>query len=181
MRNESNADRKTDSQTAREIKVLLSKSNIRHGVAFRAMEQGLTAEQLAAQWNRSVGHARSIMRSVKYLLEGELPGASAMAYTNSFAYREIWEVGASPELMTYVKGCLRELAARNPEVRSSRWVQSSFQVSRPNASTRSQSRSAPSAFSRCPATAPRRTSDFRFIQAQYEGEDFRKVATAAIK
>jgi len=100
-----------------EIKSLLGRSDIRHGMAFRGMELGITAEQLATQWDRSVSHARSIMRSVQYVLDGELPTASAMAYTNSFAYRELWELGASPELMKYIKSCLHQLAERNPEVK----------------------------------------------------------------
>jgi hypothetical protein len=62
-------------------------------------------------------HARSIMRSVRYLLDGELPTGSDMAYTNSFAYRELWELGASPELLTYIKSCLQELATRNSDVK----------------------------------------------------------------
>jgi hypothetical protein len=44
-----------------EIKQLLGRSDIRHGMAFRGMEQGLTAEQVAAQWKRSPG--RTLARS----------------------------------------------------------------------------------------------------------------------
>jgi len=100
-----------------EIKQLLGMSNIRHGMAFRAIQRGLTAEQIAAQWGRSISHAQNIVRSVQLLLEGDLPTGAGMAYTNSFAYRELWELGASPALLAYVKARLRELVALNPEVK----------------------------------------------------------------
>ena len=100
-----------------EIKQLLGRSDIRHGMAFRGVEQGVTAEQLAAQWGRSTSHAQNIMRSVQYLLAGELPTGKGMAYTNSFAYRELWELGASPALLAYVKARLRELVAINSDVK----------------------------------------------------------------
>lgn len=100
-----------------EIKQLLGHSEIRHGMAFRAMEQGLTAEHVAAKWDRSTGHARNIMRSVRYLLDGELPTGPDMAYINSFAYRELWELGASPPLLSYIKTCLQQLASRNHDVK----------------------------------------------------------------
>lgn len=100
-----------------EIRQLLGRSSIRHGMAFRGMEQNLTADQIAAQWHRSSSHARNIMRSVQHLLDGELPRGSDMAYVNSFAYRELWELGASPALLIHIKACLRELTTLNPDVK----------------------------------------------------------------
>ena len=101
-----------------EIKRLLRRSSIRHGQGFRGMEKGATAQDLAAEWgDKSLSYVKTVMRSVRYLLDGELPTAAAMAYENSFAYRELWEQGASPELLDYVKNCLYDLQERNPDVK----------------------------------------------------------------
>lgn len=101
-----------------EIKGLLRRSSIRHGQAFRGIEKGSTAEELAAQWgDKSLSYVKNVMRSVRYILDGELPNAAAMAYENSFGYRELWELGASPDLLDYAKNCLYELQQRNPEVK----------------------------------------------------------------
>ncbi len=101
-----------------EIKRLLRRSSIRHGQAFRGMENGATAQQLAAEWGgKSITYVKTVMRSVRYLLDGELPTAAAMAYENSFGYRELWEQGASPQLLDYVKNCLYQLQQRNPDVK----------------------------------------------------------------
>jgi hypothetical protein len=101
-----------------EMKVLLGRSSIRHGQAFRGMERGATAQQLAAEWgDRTITYVRSVMRSVQYMLDGELPAGAAMSYENSFGYRELWDQGASPALLDYVKTCLIELKRRNPDVK----------------------------------------------------------------
>lgn len=101
-----------------EIKRLLRRSSIRHGQAFRGMENGATAQQLAAEWGgKSLSYVKTVMRSVRYILDGELPTAAAMAYENSFGYRELWEQGASSELLDYVKNCLYQLQQRNPDVK----------------------------------------------------------------
>lgn len=101
-----------------EIKTLLRRSSIRHGQAFRGMERGATAQQLAEEWgDRTVTYVKSVMRSVQYMLDGELPAGAAMSYENSFGYRELWDQGASAELLAYVKDCLRELKRRNPDVK----------------------------------------------------------------
>jgi hypothetical protein len=101
-----------------EIKTLLRRSSIRHGQAFRGMERGATAQQLATEWgDRTITYVKSVMRSVQYMLDGELPAGAAMSYENSFGYRELWEQGASPPLLDYVKTCLAELKRRNPEVK----------------------------------------------------------------
>lgn len=100
-----------------EIRQLLSQSTIRHGQAFRGLEQGLTADEMAAEWGRTAPYVKTVMRSVRYILDGELPQGAAMAYENSFGYRELWELGASPALLDYVKTCLQALQKLNPEVR----------------------------------------------------------------
>lgn len=101
-----------------EIKQLLRRSSIRHGQAFRGMEQGATAQDLAAAWGgKSLSYVKTVLRSLRYLLDGELPTAAAMAYENSFVYRELWEQGASSDLLDYAKNCLYELQQRNPDVK----------------------------------------------------------------
>ena len=101
-----------------EVRRLLGVSTIRHGQAFRGMEHGLTAEAMAADWGgRTVPYVKNVMRSVQYILDGELPTGSAMAYENSFGYRELWELGPSPALLAYVKACLTQLRTTNPAVR----------------------------------------------------------------
>lgn len=101
-----------------EIKQLLRRSSVRHGQAFRGMEQGVTAAEMAVQWGgKTASYVQNVMRSVRYMLEGRLPTGAANAYENSFGYRELWEQGASPALLDYVKGCLYELQQRNPEVK----------------------------------------------------------------
>ena len=110
--------RKLTPEMVEEMKTLLRRSSIRHGHAFRGMEQGTTPEEMAHKWgDRTAAYVKSIMRSVQYMLDGELPTAQMMAYENSFGYRELWEQGASPELLEYVKQCLSELKQRNPEVK----------------------------------------------------------------
>jgi hypothetical protein len=139
----------TDQLTAdllEEIKMLLGRSDIRHGMAFKGMEQGLTAEQIATQWQRSPGHVRSIMRSVRYLLDGELPTGKDMAYTNSFAYRELWERGASPQLLEYLKACLRELAALHPDVKIEPMGDVSFPGEKPRRTSRRAESFCPNCF-----------------------------------
>jgi hypothetical protein len=101
-----------------EIKQLLRRSSVRHGQAFRGMEKGSTAAEMAVEWgDRTPSYVQNVMRSVRYILGGRLPTGSANAYENSFGYRELWEQGASPELLDYVKGCLYELQQRNPDVK----------------------------------------------------------------
>lgn len=110
--------RKLTPEMVEEIKTLLRRSSIRHGQAFRGMERGTKPEEMAAEWgDRTTAYVKSVMRSVQFILDGELPTALAMAYENSFGYRELWEQGASPELLEYVKQCLRELRERNPDVK----------------------------------------------------------------
>lgn len=100
-----------------EIKALLRDSDIRHGQAFRGIEQGKSASDLAVEWGeKTEGYVRNVMRSVQYIVDGELPTSSKMAYTNSFGYREMWKLGASPELVEYIKHRLRQLRELNPAV-----------------------------------------------------------------
>lgn len=100
-----------------EVESLLFLSTIRHGQAFRGMQSGQTAEQMAAEWCRTPSYVKTVMRSVRHILDGELPTGSAMAYENSFGYRELWELGCSPELLAHVKSCLARLKAINPAVK----------------------------------------------------------------
>jgi hypothetical protein len=101
-----------------EIKTLLRRSSIRHGQAFRGIENGSTAAEMAQEWGgKTPSYVQNVMRSVRYILEGRLPNGAAMAYENSFGYRELWEQGASPALLDYVKHCLYSLQERNPDVK----------------------------------------------------------------
>lgn len=99
-----------------EIRQLLSSSTIRHGQAFRGIEQGVTAEEMAQEWGTTPQYVKNIMRSVRYLLDGEIPRGSAMTYENSFGYRELWQLGASPALLDHVVRSLHALQKLNPQV-----------------------------------------------------------------
>lgn len=89
----------------------------RHAMAYRAIQEGRDAEQVAKEWERSKSYAVMVLRSVRYLLDGELPRASSMIITNSYVYRELLDCHPSEELRAYAMACLRELHARNREVR----------------------------------------------------------------
>lgn len=105
-------------ELSEEINRLLGQSTIRHGQAFRGMGDGRRAEEMAQDWGgRTVPYVKSVMRSVQHILDGDLPTGSAMAYENSFGYRELWELGPSPALLAYVKVRLSELQAINPDVK----------------------------------------------------------------
>jgi hypothetical protein len=100
-----------------EIVRILRSSDIRHAIVFRDLEEGLSAEQMAARQRTSPANARKLMSSVRYLLDGTLPTSSSMALTNSYVYRELLNFSPSPDLRTYVDTRLRALATRNPSVK----------------------------------------------------------------
>ena len=89
----------------------------RHAMAFRGLQQGLGAEQIAKEWDRSKSYAIMVMRSVRYLLDGELPRASSRVLTTSYVYRALLAYHPSDALRGYAMACLRELHARNPETK----------------------------------------------------------------
>jgi len=135
-----------------EIERLLGASTIRHGQAFRGMEARLTPEKMAADWGgKTVPYVKTVMRSVHYMLDGELPGGKAMAYENSFGYRELWELGPSPELLTYVRSCLTQLKTINPAVK----LEPMGQVSFPDGPVRRKSERSVSYCSSCFLPRPR--------------------------
>jgi putative restriction endonuclease len=104
-------------QLLNEMKHLLRISDIRHGQAFSAIETNMPAEELAANWRRTVPYTKRVIKRVGYMLEGVLPTSSSMALINSYGYRELWERGASPELLDYVQARLRQLQELNPEIK----------------------------------------------------------------
>ena len=133
-------------ELSEEINRLLGRSTIRHGQAFRGMRDGRRAEQMARDWcGKTVPYVRSVMRSVQYILDGELPTGSAMAYENSFGYRELWELGPSPALLAYVKARLSELQDINPAVSMSPMGPVSF----PGETARNKRRMTTATCSRC--------------------------------
>ncbi|UXA10246.1 hypothetical protein KXD97_19105 [Mycobacterium sp. SMC-8] len=101
-----------------EITRCLDASPMRHGVVFRGMRAGLTAEQMASESGKSVAHIKKFMRSVDLLLTGQLPGPgpTRMALTNSYVYRELKNFSISTELSHYVDLRLRELQGLNSDI-----------------------------------------------------------------
>lgn len=89
----------------------------RHAMAFRGLNQGLSTKQMAQQWNKSQSYVSMVVRSLRLMLDGEIPDAPSIALTNSFGYRELLDYRPSAELRTYVYACLTALRERNPRVR----------------------------------------------------------------
>ena len=87
-----------------------------HGAAFRLTEQGLTAEEIAAQRGVQVGSTRVFLRSLEHLFAGTLPTSKTAAEDNSYVYREFLNHSISPALAAYVNARLRELKAINTDV-----------------------------------------------------------------
>ena len=58
-----------------------------------------------------------VVRSLRLMLDGEIPERPSIALTNSFGYRELLDHRNSPALREYVFACLRVLRTRNPRVR----------------------------------------------------------------
>lgn len=89
----------------------------RHAMAFRGLSHGLGTKQLAAQWGKSQSYVSMVMRSLRLMLDGEIPDRPSIALTNSFGYRELLDYRPSAALRDYVMGCLQQLRERNPRVR----------------------------------------------------------------
>ncbi|MGK2879762.1 MAG: hypothetical protein ACSLE6_02840 [Mycobacterium sp.] len=120
-----------------EIVEILSASAIRHAMVFRDVQQGLTAQQMAASQHTSVSNVRNLMRSVQHLLVGTLPASASLTLVNATVYRELMTFYPSPELRAYAMDRLRELAANNPAVnqvhtRAAAKPRPATKVARPN-------------------------------------------------
>lgn len=89
----------------------------RHAMAFRGLSQGQSTRDLARAWDKSQSYASMVVRSLRLMLDGELPDRPSIALTNSFGYRELLDYRPSPELRSYIYECLRMLRERNPRVR----------------------------------------------------------------
>ena len=58
-----------------------------------------------------------VVRSLRLMLDGELPDRPSIALTNSFGYRELLDYKPSAALRDHVIRCLGVLRERNPKVR----------------------------------------------------------------
>ena len=100
-----------------EIERLLHTSDpgFSHGEVLRSIEQGLTAEQIAARHQRSGADVEAYMKSLQHLLVGTIPASRAAAATNAAAYRELLSRELSPALHSYADERLRRLLVINPD------------------------------------------------------------------
>ena len=96
---------------------LRESSGIRIGMVFRDMERGHTVEQIASGQGIPLNGARGYVRGVEELLSGKLPTAPWAALNWARTYRYLRGCNLSPALRSYVKLCLRQLQAINPEIR----------------------------------------------------------------
>ncbi|OLP01898.1 hypothetical protein BVU76_13240 [Mycolicibacterium porcinum] len=97
-----------------ELKWHLRANTMRHGEVFRAMEQGLSVEQMGT----SRANAQNFKNSVDAMLAGTLPNSQSAAMTNSYGYRYLLGCDLSPELLSHTMAFLRRLAHINPAVRT---------------------------------------------------------------
>lgn len=104
-------------QTAIERILRIADNDTRHAMAFRGLNDGLGVKDLARDWGKSASYASMVVRSVRLILDGEIPDRPSIALTNSFGYRELLDYRPPPELRAYVFACLRLLQERNPRVR----------------------------------------------------------------
>ena len=102
-----------------EIEKILSsaENDNRHAMAFRGLSEGLGTKELAQQWSTSRSYASILLRSLRLLLDGEVPDRPSIALTNSFGYRELLDYRPSAALREYVLDRLRLLRERNPRIR----------------------------------------------------------------
>lgn len=100
-----------------EIERLLHTSDpgFSHGEVLRSIEQGLTAEQIAALHRKNAADVEAYMKSLQHLLVGTIPASRAAARTNAAAYRELLAHQVSPTLQSYAEERLERLLAINPE------------------------------------------------------------------
>ena len=95
----------------------VAENDTRHAMAFRALNDGLGVKDLARQWQKSQSYASMMVRSVRLMLNGEIPDRPSIALTNSFGYRELLDFRPSAPLRRYAVDCLRRLKEHNPRVR----------------------------------------------------------------
>jgi hypothetical protein len=100
-----------------EIERLLHTSDpgFSHGEVLRSIEQGLTAEQIAAKNRKSAADVEAYMKSLQHLLVGTIPASRSAARTNATAYRELLAREVSPTLQSYAGERLQRLLAINPD------------------------------------------------------------------
>lgn len=89
----------------------------RHAMAFSGLRRGLGAKEIAAEWDKSPSYVSMVLRSLRLMLDGELPERPSIALTNSFGYRELLDYKPSAALREHAAACLRVLRQRNPKVR----------------------------------------------------------------
>lgn len=92
-------------------------NDTRHAMAFRGLNAGHSANDLARQWGKSASYASMVLRSVRLMLDGDIPDRPSIALTNSFGYRELLDFQPSAALRDHVFACLQALRACNPRVR----------------------------------------------------------------
>ena len=104
-----------------EIERLLHTSDpgFSHGEVLRSIEQGLTAEQIAAQHRKNAADVEAYMKSLQHLLVGTIPASRSAARTNAAAYRELLARPLSPALQSYADERLQRLVAINPAATTS--------------------------------------------------------------
>lgn len=100
-----------------EIERLLHTSDpgFSHGEVLRSIEQGLTAEQIAAKYRKSAADVEAYMKSLQHLLVGTIPASRSAARTNAAAYRELLARELSSPLQSYADERLQRLLAINPD------------------------------------------------------------------
>jgi hypothetical protein len=104
-----------------EIERLLHTSDpgFSHGEVLRSIEQGLTAEQIAAKYRKSAADVEAYMKSLQHLLVGTIPASRSAARTNATVYRELLTRELSPALQSYADERLQRLLMINPDAAKS--------------------------------------------------------------
>ena len=97
--------------------LLAAKDDNRHAMAFGGLNRGLGTKEMGADWNKSQSYVSMVLRSLRLMLDGELPDRPSIVLTNSFGYRELLDYNPSAALREHVTACLRLLRERNPRVR----------------------------------------------------------------
>ena len=96
---------------------LRESSGIRLGMVLRDVEGGMDAAQIASNQGIPLNGARGYVRGVEEVLGGKLPTAPSQALKWARIYRYLLGRNLSPALRSYVKSCLHQLRAINPEIR----------------------------------------------------------------
>jgi len=95
----------------------IAENDTRHAMAFRGLSDGQSTKELAREWGKSRSYVSMVVRSLRLMLDGEIPDRPSIALTNSFGYRELLDHRPTSELREYVFACLRVLQERSPRVR----------------------------------------------------------------